>query len=197
MHPGTGTEIVTGIMHNIGIHVDIVRNANQIKAADFDGLILLGGADISPWYYGEKTLYSENTDETRDYTEWLLIRQAMTRNIPIFGICRGHQMITIAHGGSLYQDMRKQLTGDHATQHRVTLAGKLTRYAATDCVNSLHHQAIRRAPDGFKTLAKAPDGVIEAIWKPGVLGVQWHPELMYRSDPRWERLFVWFANGLD
>lgn len=198
LHTGTGTQTVLGIMDRLGIHTEVVKSPRQLETVKFDGLLLLGGSDIAPFYYGEKNKYSENPDDNRDFIEWHLIRQAMSKKLPIMGICRGHQMITIAHGGSLFQDIyRQNATHEHGTPHRVKYTGNLANYAASDIVNSLHHQAARTVPDGFKTLAKSPDGIIESIWKPGVLGVQWHPELMYSQDYRWGKLFEWFASGLQ
>jgi len=197
LHPGTGTEIVTGILQGLGVKSEIVQTREAVMNIKFDGVILLGGSDINPFYYGEGIRYAYHINRERDYIEWILARRAMTKHFPIFGICRGMQMITVAHGGSLYQDIyRQKVTGDHPNQHRITIDGALARYAASDLVNSLHHQALKTLPDGFKVLARAEDGITEAIYKPGVLGVQWHPELLYQNDRRWQALFKWFANGL-
>jgi putative glutamine amidotransferase len=107
-------------------------------------------------------------------------------------------MITIAHGGSLYQDIyRQQATTAHLPAHRVTLSATLAKHCATDLVNSYHHQAARAVPPGFKVAARSSDGLIEGIYKPGVLGVQWHPEMLVKGDRRWSRLFEWFVNGLQ
>ena len=108
-------------------------------------------------------------------------------------------MVAVAHGGSLYQDIYKQgATRRHEQKHKIGVTGKIANYLPTDFVNSYHHQAVRTLPDGFKVLARSVnDHVIEAIWKPGVLGVQWHPELLFPTDPRWHGLFRWFAQGLQ
>lgn len=197
-HPGTCTSTVIGIMDRLNVETIFVSSPKQLEKTDFDGLLLLGGTDISPFFYGEKNHFSQIPDDNRDYIEWNLLRQAMTQKLPTLGICRGHQMITIAHGGSLYQDMyRQSATIDHPSTHHVLYSGKLANYAASNHVNSLHHQAVRMSPAGFKTLAKSPDGIIESIWKPGILGVQWHPEIMYQYDQRWINLFRWFSNGLE
>jgi putative glutamine amidotransferase len=184
-------------MKRLGVRVEIATPKN-IHSVKYDGLLLLGGRDVNPWFYGESIKWAQRPDRDRDIIEWQLIRRAMTRQIPIFGICRGHQMITVAHGGSLYQDIHHDgVTFDHPDRHRVTLSGNLAKHTASDNVNSYHHQAVRRVPDGFKVLAKSTDGVVEAIYKPGVLGVQWHPEMMYKTDSRWIELFRWFVDGLE
>lgn len=195
--PGTETETAKSIMKRLGVRVEIATPKN-VHTLKYDGLLLLGGRDVNPWFYGESIKWAQRPDRDRDIIEWQLIRRAMTRQIPIFGICRGHQMITIAHGGSLYQDIQRDgVTFDHPDRHRITLSGNLAKHTASDTVNSYHHQAVRRTPDGFKVLAKSTDGVVEAIYKPGVLGVQWHPEMMYRTDSRWIELFLWFVDGLE
>jgi gamma-glutamyl-gamma-aminobutyrate hydrolase PuuD len=198
MHPGTETETVRHILKKLGVQVDVIQSPRQLKTAKFDGLVLLGGVDIAPFYYGEEMLYAHTPNDNRDYIEWNLIRRAMTAGIPIMGICRGHQMITVAHGGSLYQDIyRQKATVSHPAIHRVSLSATLARHVATDLVNSLHHQATRNVPAGFKIAAKSNDGLVEGIYKQGVLGVQWHPEILYHTDHRWIELFHWFVTGLQ
>lgn len=197
-YPGTGTNIIQTIMDEQGIDLEIITDLHTFhRLDDYAGLILLGGRDIVPSSYGERRTYSQEPDTQRDRVEWAMIRQAMSLHVPIFGICRGCQMIAIAHGGSLYQDIyRQNVTDHHPSTHQVEVGGKLAKYMPTKTVNSLHHQAIRNVPDGFKILAHT-DGIVEAIYKPGVLGVQWHPELLFPTNPGWFGLFEWFLNGLS
>jgi putative glutamine amidotransferase len=198
MHPGTETETVRAIFKRLGVSCEVVTSPRNLKSIKFDGLVLLGGRDISPFFYGEELSYSHAPDDNRDFIEWQLIRRAMNQQLPIFGICRGHQMINVAHGGALYQDIYRQgATVDHPGTHRVKMSGALAMHAATDIVNSLHHQAVRFIPDGFKVLGRSHDGIIESIYKTGVLGVQWHPEILYKYDARWIELFQWFVDGLE
>jgi putative glutamine amidotransferase len=198
MHPGTGTETVKFILTSMGVRVTTITKKEQIDRLKYDGLVLLGGSDINPALYGESMRYTHKIDLPRDQIEWRLLRRAMTKRIPILGICRGHQLLSVAYGGSLYQDIfRQKKTGYHPSTHRVRLSGEMIRHAASDLVNSYHHQAVRIVPDGFKVLAKSDDQIIESIWKPGVLGIQWHPELMYSYDRRWSEIFRWFVNGLE
>lgn len=180
------------------VNVSSVKVARQIK--QFDGLLLQGGSDIAPEYYGEKNRSSYMIDDGRDVTEWTLVRRALMENIPILGICRGMQMTAVACGGALWQDMKEDKVSslNHRAYHWLTaVANPLRQYIPNMKVNSRHHQAIRTVPYGMKVLAKSPDGVVEAIWRPGVLGVQWHPEDMFADDHRWAGLFRWHVNGLQ
>lgn len=165
-----------------------------------DGLLLTGGGDISPDLLGETPHPSlEDVDPIRDTSELQLIRLAHQRGLPIFGICRGHQLINVAFGGTLYQDLPSQFPSpvlphsqaearDVITQS-VTLTtpdSELQRAMGLDAttrtapipVNSLHHQAVRDLAPGFVATAEAPDGVNEAMEHPEypILSVQWHPE---------------------
>lgn len=165
-----------------------------------DGLLLTGGGDISPDLLGEEPVPSlEDVDPIRDAYELQLIRLASQRSLPIFGICRGHQLLNVAFGGTLYQDLPTQFPAavlphsqeearDVITQ-TVTLTtpdSELQRAMgldATTCtapipVNSLHHQAVRDLAPGFIATAEASDGVNEAMEHPEypILSVQWHPE---------------------
>jgi putative glutamine amidotransferase len=196
--PGTGLDIVSAICKALNMELQVLKTVDQVKLCKPDGVMLLGGADIDPFYYGEGRGYAKKIDNRRDLVEWMLIRRAMTRQIPIMGICRGMQMIAVAHGAGLYQDMVAQkVTNNHPSSHEIGVTGKLADCIPTTKVNSYHHQAVRKAPDGFKVLARnTADNIIEAIYKPGVLGVQWHPELMFPHDARWINLFRWFRDGL-
>jgi len=159
-----------------------------------DGLILQGGADVSPESYGEAALRPEwEGDRVRDLYETELIWEFLIQDKPVMGICRGCQLINVAFGGSLYQDIATQLpqTERHVDavlydrlDHAITFAGdgRLQRIytgLTQGLVNSIHHQSIRRLGNDLAIEAMAEDGVVEAISKKGagfVLGVQWHPE---------------------
>ena len=198
--PGTGLNIIQAITKALGMNLEVIRTIAEMKDSRPDAAIFLGGSDIDPFYYGEGRVYARKVDNRRDLVEWMMIRRAMTRAIPIMGICRGMQLIAVAHGGSLYQDIEKQRAAEmrHPSLHRISVTGKLIDVIPTDFVNSYHHQAVRTMPDGFKTAARCPDdNIIEAIYKPGVLGVQFHPELMFPNEPRWISLFRWLRDGLE
>jgi putative glutamine amidotransferase len=196
-HPGTGTDIVTAALAKLGADLTVVTDPATARAVPFDGLILLGGADIDPALYGEKNRYAHRIDRRRDRVECVLFDRAERRDLPILGICRGHQMLAARSGGALWQDIREQTWAvSHPDRHRVTVDGPLARRMPTDIVNSFHHQAVRAIPDGYELAAWSEDGLVEAIWRPGRLGVQWHPELLLEGDTRWMRLFRWFVERL-
>jgi putative glutamine amidotransferase len=170
---------------------------SHIRLRDYaeylDGLILQGGADVSPRAYGEEPLRPEwSGDAVRDAYELELVHEFMEAGKPILGICRGMQLINVALGGSLHQDLPSQgpqsVEHEHATydkhHHRIDFApdGKMRQWfggVEGGNVISIHHQAINRLGREILVEASAPDGVIEAIRWQGrgfVCGVQWHPE---------------------
>jgi len=174
-----------------------------------DGLLLSGGEDLHPRQYGQPPeAWLGGVDETRDTSELGLIRAALEMQKPIFAICRGIQVLNVALGGTLYQDLAAQVPGalDHAflmsrsldqSVHPVTLEADsaLARIlgGVTFAVNSAHHQSIQTPGAGLRVVGRAPDGVIEAVELadyPFCLGVQWHPEALVRSDPAMASLFA-------
>ncbi len=184
--------------------------AAQALAA-VDGLLLSGGKDLDPETFGEAPLRGlGEVEPERDLWELALARNALARGLPVFGICRGVQVLAVAAGGDLYQDLpsqkpdslkHRQEAPRSAATHYVEvapgtlLAGLLGSGPVK--VNSLHHQAVRRVPAGFRVCAVAPDGVIEAIetdgagrGRPFALGVQWHPEDLWKRQPVFLRLFA-------
>lgn len=201
-HRGTGTDTVRAVIKGLGGGLVVVDDPRMAHELEMDGLLLLGGADINPRLYGERDCYCQGGDRERDTIEWTLVRRALSEGKPIMGICRGMQMLATAAGGSLYQDIARQQGSAHNHQGRghelEHVSERLLARIPTTRVNSLHHQAVKTVPYGWETLATAPDGVIESIWRPGALGVQWHPELLIQGgDTRWVSLFEWFMAGLD
>lgn len=198
-HVGTGHEIVRDIVEDAGHEITFINTFKDAGLVEFDRLILLGGRDVNPFLYGELIIDAQRPDVNRDKIEWLLVRRAMTKQIPMMGICRGCQMINIAHGGSLYQDIYTHLGIDHphGERHPIKVVGPLAKKIPSKVVNSLHHQSIKTVPYSFKVAATSLDGVIEAIYRPGVLGIQWHPELMVGKNSKWLSLFQWWLDGLD
>ena len=173
-----------------------------------DGLLLPGGEDVHPAHFGEPIhKRCRSISPERDVTELPLARWAVREGKPVLGICRGVQVLNVALGGSLYQDIRAQCPGAgrhdwypgfprNLRAHRVTLeAGShLVRLLGASAVevNSLHHQSLKDVAPGFSVTAVAPDGIVEAIEArdhPFVLGVQWHPEELAAGDPGSQRLF--------
>jgi putative glutamine amidotransferase len=157
-----------------------------------DGVLLTGGVDVDPREYGEIAHPTVEIDPARDAYELALARETLARNLPLLAICRGAQVLNVAAGGTLIQDLPSQLpsgidhsvtTPKHAIAHDVTIAPStcLATLLGTGpvAVNSRHHQAVKDTAPGFVVSATAPDGVIEAIERPDAafcVGVQWHPE---------------------
>jgi len=168
---------------------------------DLDGLLLQGGSDVCPRSYGEEPLRPQwDGDEPRDRYEIELIRAFHDAGKPVLGICRGIQILNVAFGGSLYQDIATQVPGSFEHRnwdiydtnlHEVDLVAG-TRLAdiygtsGTVTVNSVHHQAVNRLADGFTVEAvSVTDGIVEAIRRDDdrfVAGVQWHPEFTPVGD---------------
>jgi putative glutamine amidotransferase len=176
-----------------------------------DGIFLPGGVDIDPSSYNEeRTEASGRSDPDRDRTEIMLAEWAMRDKKPILAVCRGAQLLAVAAGGALYQDVTSEYpcairhdyfpkAGVHTRQDLVhpveVIAGtRLSRLLGTDTVvvNSMHHQGIKRLEPTLIANAFSPDGLIEGVESAGedfVLGVQWHPEDLADSEPRMRSLF--------
>jgi putative glutamine amidotransferase len=181
---------------------------------ELDAVFLPGGADIDPSTYGEQRHPKcERSDQARDRVEIALTKWAMRDGKPVFGVCRGLQLVNVAAGGTLWQDLAAQrptsmkhdyfpfrdgYARDHLAHtvavregtHLADIVG-----AGEHRVNSMHHQAVRELARGFVVSATAADGIIEAIERPGdqfLLAVQWHPEALAEKDPVTQRLFAAF-----
>lgn len=192
------------------------KSAAESLIARIDGLVLTGGADVDPARYGEAPHPSLGTlSDSRDGWEIALVHAARHDNLPLLAICRGAQILNVALGGTLIQDLPSQHeseinhdpdkprnTRTHSvelpTETRLSRAVGLTNFD----VNSVHHQAIGRVADQLRIVAVAPDGVIEAVetaaesswW---CVGVQWHPEELADADESWDRdIFGAFATAV-
>jgi putative glutamine amidotransferase len=183
---------------------DGVLLRSNIRLRDYaehlDGLILQGGADVSPRAYGEEPLRPEwSGDPVRDAYELELLHEFMEARKPVLGICRGMQLINVALGGSLYQDIATEVAGAsahqtadydrHVHEVRFSAGGLLARlWPEHDGggVVSIHHQAVRALGRDLEVEAVCPhDGLVEAIRGKGrgfLLGVQWHPEFHHPGD---------------
>ena len=176
-------------------------------ARELDGLVLQGGNDLSPASYGEDPLHDDwHGDRIRDRYEMALFHAFVAAGKPVIGICRGCQLINVALGGTLYQDIPTQLPA--ALGHRdlmrydqqfhdiaITPGSRLSQLyggATLAEVNSIHHQAVKDLGEGLEVEARGvPDGVVEAVrWRgPSyVFGMQWHPEFMAGDAPHPRRL---------
>ena len=195
------------ILH-VGGEVRVVDASMRVEdaLADAQGLLLTGGDDVAPTRYGESPHPTVvEAEPGRDAFEIDLIAAARKRSLPIFAICRGIQVLNVASGGTLVQDIPSLVHGALAHSlpsppheayelaHEVwldkdTLLTRLMHERLSDAdsceVNSRHHQAVKDVASGLRVSATAPDGVIEAIEDPEArfcLGVQWHPENFWRT----------------
>lgn len=183
--------------------------------AQIDGLLLAGGGDVQPEYYGEERHECLGMLEPlRDRVELPLTRRAAADGKPILGICRGVQLLNVALGGTLYQDIRAQLETtplEHERSYqcqdwtcmahavRLDPTSRLAVWLETSefLTNSLHHQAVKHVAPSLRAVGWAPDGVIEAVESTNgqfLVGVQCHPEaLAATADPRWQGVFSAFV----
>ena len=180
---------------------------------NIDGLLLSGGADLNPLYIGEEPIPAIGSiNPRRDLSELLLIRLAFDRQLPIFGICRGIQMLAAALDGSLWQDLASAFTSPllkHSqsldrtvASHHVSITDDSLLHTimgtTTLAVNSFHHQAVRDPGPHLRVSARSSDGVIEAIESTehkSILGVQWHPECFCLADDETMMpLFRWLTS---
>lgn len=179
-----------------------------------DGLIMTGGPDVLPKYYGEEPIAQiGRTFETRDEFELALVQQAIAMKKPILAICRGLQIVNVAMGGTLYQDLGAQFTpsnGSPLLQHEQKAIGyspvhhinidKNSQLAKTfgtrAFVNSFHHEAAKDVAEGLHVVARAEDGTIEAMENDDltIQCIQWHPENMWDHYDDENQLFVDFFN---
>ena len=189
--------------------IPVTGDDAQIEAiiAAIDGLVMTGGEDFDPLkWYGEEPLRAlgEVVPERDDF-DVKLVRAAVARGVPVLGICRGEQLLAVAFGGSLWQDIPSQVKDSYVKHRQGSTTGTVGTHSITigkgsllakilgkesALVNSFHHQAIKDVPQGFKVSATAADGIIEAVERSGrlapayadagawVLGVQFHPEVI-------------------
>ncbi len=178
-----------------------------------DGLLLSGGIDIAPSNYGEEPHpLLTDTNPKLDELELAMAHWAFDKNIPTLGICRGMQMLNVALGGSLYQDLGtlypNSLRHPNWDLPRKTIVHSVRIDAGSRMeqilgmremrANSLHHQAVHKPGNGVRITGCAEDGVPELIEVPGhrfMLGAQCHPEEIYEDEPAWARLFVAFVEA--
>lgn len=176
-----------------------------------DGFVLTGGADIDPLLYGQQTQNCCGAiDPVRDAMEVPFAQMLAKQDKPVLGVCRGCQVLNVALGGTMYQDLptnrpestlaHRQKQPDRFPAHSVDLVDGTLLANILDVsqlmVNSLHHQGIDQIAPSLTACATAPDGLVEAVYLPThsfFLGVQWHPERMFESDPLSMTLFQTFV----
>lgn len=171
-----------------------------------DGFLFCGGGDITPLLFGEEPREGNgSTDITVDLFQIRLMRRVLASQKPVFAICRGMQVLNVACGGSIWQDLSlipgkvlnhmQQSASRGEVSHRIRIEpGSLLKQYAGSClyVNSFHHQAVNTPGRGISVSARAQDGTIEAVEissHPFAIGVQWHPECMYRTSLEMRALF--------
>jgi len=189
------------------------QHADNVSAIldALDGVLLSGGGDIRPALYGDESTHPKTygIHDLRDSFEIALAREAITRDMPVLCICRGIQLLNVALSGTLIQDVadqwgpeiqhRQSELGIPASEPSHTVVAEpeslLARVYGTTSIatNSFHHQALRDLSPELVAIGRAPDGIVESVERPGstwVLGVQWHPEMMFRAHEEHLRPFA-------
>lgn len=198
----------------VPVLIPVIKGAPHIERyiSIIDGLVITGGADVAPQSYGEEALPELGEIEIhRDKMELKLFREAREWQMPILGICRGAQIINVAMGGTLYQDIYSQLSsvtehsdfskprGDASHTVKIVEHTKLKRIFSEEIVgvNSFHHQAVKELAPGLIVNALSTDGIIEGIESIEdrfIVGVQWHPENMVDKHFLMKELFIGFIS---
>jgi putative glutamine amidotransferase len=208
-------------LENAGLIPLIVPPLSSDSAAaavldSVSGLVLTGGEDVDPARYGEERNEKvRSVNVARDATEAALVEEAKARGMPVLAICRGIQILNVALGGTLVQDIASQCETDIAhdeegprdsRSHEIAVepGSLIAKAIGTEhlTVNSFHHQSVKRVAEGMRVTARSPDGIIEGLEstdkKWWVMAVQWHPEEMTDSPEPWDRgLFNAFARRLE
>jgi len=175
-----------------------------------DGIILSGGEDVDPKFYDEDPHPQlGSTTPERDFVEIAMVKYALENNIPLLAICRGVQILNVALGGTLVQDIpsqvnepiqHSQIVNRSRDTHWVTISNNSKLYQLIGServrVNSLHHQAIGHVANDLRVVAKSSDGIVEAVEyihpTTFTIGVQWHPESMANTNEQMNKIFVEF-----
>ena len=203
---------INAIIHSDGIpfvlpitdNIEIIKNYARL----LDGLLLSGGYDINPLNYFENpSLKLGKTLNERDEFEINLIKEFEKLDKPILGICRGNQILNIAHGGTLYQDIsliqgafikHNQDALEYEVTHKVTIkedTNLIKIVGKNILVNSYHHQSIKKLGEGLKVAAISDDNVIDAVENIDgsfKLGIQWHPEMIFNKNKTMAKIFKYF-----
>ncbi|WP_417465216.1 gamma-glutamyl-gamma-aminobutyrate hydrolase family protein [Kordiimonas sp.] len=187
------------------VRISPIHNIDMVR--EISGLVVTGGVDVNPRLYGEKNIASAIPEPERDALEMECLEMAFAADVPILGICRGAQLLNVARGGSLYQDVPSVFDGFLPTKSTLgkifvrrqaeieegtRMADVMGRHGAF-WVNSLHHQAINQLGRGLRVAAQDELGIVQGIEgsarDPFMLGVQWHPEFMLYSKAQ-RRIFA-------
>ena len=167
-----------------------IRPSHTPSAFDYQGVVITGGHDVDPVLYAAEPEVEPRYDQARDRLESAVIRDALTRRLPVLGICRGAQLLNVCRGGTLFQELRSRR---RKTSNRWTVLplktvdvehnSRLATIIGPDQsrINSLHNQGINRVGDGLRVCARDLDGIVQAVEDPSAafqIGVQWHPEFL-------------------
>lgn len=177
-----------------------------------DGFLFTGGHDVDPSLYHEDVLFDNVVPAPlRDQTEYDLLKMVIDADKPMLGICRGHQLLNVLNGGTLYQDLLKQYNGLNHNQpkpydepyHFVSVKEGTPLFSLIQKeqkkVNSCHHQAIKDLGEGLQVMAVSEDGLIESVCMPDkkfIWSVQWHPEFNYQKDEDSRKIFEAFSKAM-
>ena len=179
-----------------------------------DGLLLTGGVDVDPLLFGNEPHPDlGRIDPYRDFFEMHLAEAALKKELPILGICRGCQLLNVAAGGTIVQDIPAEYGKDKVIKHaqvaprwyathtvQFNTGSRLAQIFGSEelVINSYHHQSVKEPAAGFQATAFAKDGIIEGIEKDNhrfTIGVQWHPEQMFQRNPVFTKLFKSFVDA--
>ncbi|MGX7204420.1 gamma-glutamyl-gamma-aminobutyrate hydrolase family protein [Enterococcus pingfangensis] len=209
---------IDGVHHAGGIPIVLPISEPELASdyvATIDKLLLAGGQDVTPFLYEEEPHPKLGPTSTeRDSFEMALIKEAIRQNKPIFTVCRGTQLLNVTLGGTLYQDLSQYPkwevkhdmfpTVPDFGLHSITVKANSTLaplFGEQAKVNSYHHQAIKDLAESLVPIAWAPDGIVEAVESRDkntkILGVQWHPELTRKKDPKEQSLFDYFVQEFE
>lgn len=193
----------------VTLDLEIITSYGEL----LDGLLLSGGGDVDPAFYGEEPIRGlGEVSPHRDIFELELCSLFLAKQKPILGICRGLQVLNVALGGTLYQDLviqhpksleHNQKAPKHWPTHKVKVESSSRLYGILKTselrVNSFHHQSIKTVAEGLKVVAWSLDGVIEGVERETgfVLGVQWHPERMWENQEEQKRIFAAFIEEAE
>ena len=192
-----------------GLEAVPVLTSGIVSLDRFRGLLLMGGTDVNPARYGKPAQpETEQPDDERDAIELELIDQAIRKDLPLFAICRGLQILNVYHGGTLIQHLSDlaqhdpEIEDKAAPAHEISIErdSLLAQIAGAERwrVNSRHHQAADAIGAGLRVSARADDGTVEGLERPDknfIVAVQWHPEDQVAKDPEQSKLFRRFADA--
>ncbi|PTA66943.1 gamma-glutamyl-gamma-aminobutyrate hydrolase family protein [Deinococcus arcticus] len=169
---------------------------SHLQLSEVDAVLAGGGPDLNPELYGQEDRACRHVNKARDARDLDLMHGLLGARLPFLGLCRGAQLLNVALNGTLYQDLATERGQGHLPVHSVAFSGTGARHLGDRTqVNSTHHQGIDRLGDGLEVIGRAADGLPEAWFRAGAIGVQFHPETLIHENPSWLRLFDWWLAG--